>query len=140
MKKETSQWGKDVRKAAIDKNMTLKQLSEKIGYSFSTVSTVINGRYSNKSYRTIANKINEVLGTHGMPERISTPSDEWCQAVKIEMVKRKMSINEAAEKLNISRDRLSLIINGRMKMNREIVCAVNRLLDIKILDTSAGDN
>ena len=27
MKKETSQWSKDVRKAVIDKDMTLKQLS-----------------------------------------------------------------------------------------------------------------
>ena len=84
MGKETSQWGKDVRKAAIDKDMTLKQLAESIGYSYATVSSVINGRYSNASVQTIAEKINEVLGTKGMPERIDTPSDEWCQCVKIE--------------------------------------------------------
>lgn len=34
MKKETSQWGKDVRKAVIDKDMTIKQLAESIGYSY----------------------------------------------------------------------------------------------------------
>ena len=33
MKQETSQWGKAVKKAVIDHNMTLKQLAEKIGYS-----------------------------------------------------------------------------------------------------------
>ena len=31
MKQETSQWGKAVKKAVIDHDMTLKQLAEKIG-------------------------------------------------------------------------------------------------------------
>lgn len=39
MKQETSQWGKAVKKAVIDHDMTLKQLAEKIGYSNATVST-----------------------------------------------------------------------------------------------------
>lgn len=131
MKKEASQWSKDVRKAVIDKDMTLKQLAESIGYSVATVSSVINGRYSNASYQTIAEKINEALGTEGLPERIDTPSDEWCQCVKIELVKRKMSVNQLAEKLNVSRDRLSLVINGKM-MNEKIVTAVDGLLNITL--------
>ena len=139
MGKETSQWGKDVRKAAIDRDMTLKQLAESIGYSYATVSSVINGRYSNASVQTIAEKINGVLGTKGMPERIDTPSDEWCQCVKIELVKKKMSVNQLAEKLNVSRDRLSLVINGRM-MNEKIVDAVSRLLEIKSVGCTLGDN
>lgn len=139
MRKEASQWGKDVRKAAIDKDMTLKQLAESIGYSYATVSSVINGRYSNASYQAIAEKINGVLGTKGMPERIDTPSDEWCQCVKIELVKRKMSVNQLAEKLNVSRDRLSLVINGRM-MNEKIVDAVGSLLGIRMSAVPSGDN
>lgn len=131
MKKEASQWSKDVRKAVIDKDMTLKQLAESIGYSVATVSSVINGRYSNASYQTIAEKINEALGTEGLPERIDTPSDEWCQCVKIELVKRKMSVNQLAENLNVSRDRLSLVINGKM-MNEKIVSAVDGLLNITL--------
>jgi len=139
MKRETSQWSKDVRKAVIDKDMTLKQLAESIGYSYPVVSSVINGRYSNTSVQTIAEKINGVLGTKGMPERIDTPSDEWCQCVKIELVKKKMSVNQLAEKLNVSRDRLSLVINGRM-MNEEIVSAVSNLLSIKMLAVPSSDN
>nr|DAL67092.1 MAG TPA: repressor protein [Caudoviricetes sp.] len=139
MKKETSQWSKDVRKAVIDNDMTLKQLAERIGYSVATVSSVINGRYSNASYQAIAEKINEVLGTEGLPERIDTPSDEWCQTVKIELMKQKMSVNLLAEKLDISRDRLSLVINGKM-MNEKIVDAVNSLLNIKIPAIPSGDN
>lgn len=138
MRKETSQWSKDVRKAVIDKDMTLKQLAGSIGYSYAVVSSVINGRYSNASYQTIAEKINEKLGTTGLPERIETPSDEWCQAVKIELVKQKMSVNQLAEKANVSRDRLSLVINGKM-MNEDIVDAINRLLNIT-LPVSSGDN
>lgn len=139
MKKETSQWSKDVRKAVIDNDMTLKQLAERIGYSVATVSSVINGRYSNASYQAIAEKINEVLGTEGLPERIDTPSDEWCQTVKIELMKQKMSVNLLAEKLDISRDRLSLVINGKM-MNEKIVDAVNSLLNINIPAIPSGDN
>lgn len=139
MKKETSQWSKDVRKAVIDKDMTLKQLAESIGYSVATVSSVINGRYSNASYQKIAEKINEVLGTKGLPERVDTPSDEWCQSVKIELVKRKMSVNQLAEKLDVSRDRLSLVINGKM-MNEQIVNAVNNLLNITSSAVPSGGN
>lgn len=139
MKKETSQWSKDVRKAVIDKDMTLKQLAESIGYSVATVSSVINGRYSNASYQEIAEKINKVLGTKGLPERVDTPSDEWCQSVKIELVKQKMSVNQLAEKLDVSRDRLSLVINGKM-MNEQIVNAVNSLLNITLSVVPSGGN
>ena len=139
MGKETSQWSKDVRKAMIDKDTTLKQLSENIGYCYTTVSSVINGRYSNSSCQEITEKINLELGVKGMPERINTPSDEWCQCVKIELVKRKMSVSQLAKKLDVSRDRLSLVINGRM-MNEKIVDAINKLMDIKIPVISSGLN
>lgn len=112
MKQETSQWGKAVKKAVIDHDMTLKQLAEKIGYSNAAVSQVVNGRYSNSSYKVIAEKINEVLGTEGLPERTETPSDEWCQTVKVELVKQSMTVNELAKQLDVSRDRLPLVING----------------------------
>ena len=121
MKQETSQWGKAVKKAVIDHDMTLKQLAEKIGYSNATVSQVVNGRYSNSSYKVIAEKINEVLGTEGLPERTETPSDEWCQTVKV---------------LDVSRDRLSLVINGKM-MNEAIVSGVNNLLGINLVAVPA---
>lgn len=138
MRKETSQWSKDVRKAVIDKDMSLKQLAENIGYSYAVVSSVINGRYSNASYQAIVDKINEEMGTTGMPERIDTPSDEWCQAVKIELVKRNMSVNQLAERVGVSRDRLSMVINGRM-MNKQIVEDVNRMLNIGLSAVPAGD-
>lgn len=131
MMQEISQWGKDVKKAVIDQNMTLKQLAEKTGYSIATISKVVNGRYSNASYKNIAQKINEALGTNGLPERIETPSDEWCQTVKVELVKQNMTVNELAKQLNVSRDRLSLVINGKM-MNEAIINGVNNLLEINL--------
>lgn len=131
MMQEISQWGKDVKKAVIDQNMTLKQLAEKTGYSIATISKVVNGRYSNASYKNIAKKINEALGTNGLPERTETPSDEWCQTVKVELVKQNMTVNELAKQLNVSRDRLSLVINGKM-MNEAIINGVNNLLEINL--------
>ena len=126
-----SQWSKDVKKALIDKGMTMRELGEKIGYSTATVSAVIGGRYSNASYKEIAGKINDTLGTNGMPERVTTPSDEWCCAVKVELVKKSMTVNDLAEKVGVSRDRMSLVINGKM-MNDEITAKVTELLDISI--------
>ena len=131
MMQEISQWGKDVKKAVIDQNMTLKQLAEKTGYSIATISKVVNGRYSNASYKNIAQKINEALGTNGLPERTETPSDEWCQTVKVELEKQNMTVNELAKQLNVSRDRLSLVINGKM-MNEAIINGVNNLLEINL--------
>lgn len=131
MKQITPEWGKAVKKAAIDQNMTLKQVAEAIGYSNAVVSQVINGRYSKSSYKYIAMKINELLGIEGLPERTDTPSDEWCQAVKIELVKRDMTVSELANRLKVSRDRLSLVVNGKM-MNHEIVKGVNSLLGVSI--------
>lgn len=139
MKRGTPKWSKDVRKAVIDKEMTIKQLAKDIGYSMSTVSSVINGRYSNASYQEIADKIDKVLGTEGLPERIYTPSDEWCQVVKIELVKRKMNVSQLAKELDISRDRLSLVINGKM-MNDEITDAVCSILDIDLPVVPSGDD
>ena len=139
MRNESSQWSKDVRKALIDKDMTIKQLAEHIGYSVMTVSSIINGRYSNSSYQAIAEKINAELGTEGLPERIDTPSDRWCEAVKIELIKRKMNISQLADQLDVSRDRLSLVINGKM-MNTKIVEAVNDTLNITIPALSSSVN
>ena len=137
MKQETSQWGKAVKKAVIDHDMTLKQLAEKIGYSNATVSQVVNGRYSNSSYKVIAEKINEVLGTEGLPERTETPSDEWCQTVKVELVKQSMTVNELAKQLDVSRDRLSLVINGKM-MNEARRTALLRSLQNQKADQVAS--
>lgn len=139
MRKEPSQWSKDVRKAMIDEGMTIKQLAENVGYSFAVISSVINGRYSNKTYRQIVEKINERLGTKGLPERVNTPSMDWCNAVKAELLYQDMSINQLAEKMDVSRDRISLVINGKM-MNEDIVNTINRILDIKLSAIPADDN
>lgn len=145
MRKKTSQWSKDVRKAVIDKDITLKELAENIGYSFPVVSSVINGRYSNTSYRKIAAKINNFLGTEGLPERVAMPSPEWCKAVKIELLgdekkqKPPTTVSQLAKDLGISRDRLSLVINGKM-MDEKIIADVNNLLNITIPSIPSDDD
>lgn len=126
-----SQWSKDVKKALIDKDMTMNELAAKIGKSQAVISSVIGGRYSNSTYKDIVEKINKVLGTEGLPERVATPSDEWCCAVKIELVKRNMTVNDLAERLEVSRDRMSLVINGKM-MNKDIIEKVVELLGISV--------
>lgn len=134
-----SQWAKDVKKALIDKDMTIRQLGEEIGYSTATISAVIGGRYSNTSYKEIVDIINKKLGTKGMPSRTTTPSDKWCSAVKVELVKRSMTVNELAKKTGVSRDRLSLVINGKM-MNEEITKKVIKVLGISVPVLSVSHN
>lgn len=139
MNTKMSRWAKDVKKAVIDHDMTLKQLAESIGYSYAIVSQVLNGRYANATVKQIVEKINEKLGTEGMPERTDTPSDKWCEEVKIALVKNHMTVNELANEIGVARDRLSLVINGKM-MNNEIVVAVNKLLDIKLPAVTSCDS
>ena len=127
---------KTVKKDSNRPRYDIEAAGRKIGYSNATVSQVVNGRYSNSSYKVIAEKINEVLGTEGLPERTETPSDEWCQTVKVELVKQSMTVNELAKQLDVSRDRLSLVINGKM-MNEAIVSGVNNLLGINLVAVPA---
>lgn len=124
-----SQWSKDVKKALIDRGMTLDELGETIGYRSATISAVLGGRYANATCDKISSKINDALGTVGRPERTTTPSDEWRCAVKCELIKRNMTMTELADKLDISRDRMSLVINGKM-MNDNIVSMVSETLGI----------
>ena len=49
----------------------------------------------------------------------------------MELVKQSMTVNELAKQLDVSRDRLSLVINGKM-MNEAIVSGVNNLLGISM--------
>lgn len=126
-----SRWGKDVKIALINRDMTIKQLSEMIGYSQVATSGVINGTYSRSTYKDIAEKINAVLGTTGWPERVSTASDEWCKAVKKALIDRDMEMNTVAEQLGVSRDELSIVVRGKKKDDR-IINALNQKLEITI--------
>lgn len=55
-----STWGKEVKKTLIDKNMSISELAELIGYSKTYTISVINGKIVGAS--KIEAKINEVLG------------------------------------------------------------------------------
>lgn len=131
------QWYADVKNAMHDKGITVQQLAEETGYAISTVSQTINGRYSRRSYQAIAEKINSVLGTKGLPERICAPSDEWCRSVKIELIRKNMSIGQLAEAAGVTRDKMSYVINGRT-MDQQVVNTVSRLLDIALPESSLG--
>lgn len=114
-----------------DKGITVRQLAEETGYAISTVSQTINGRYSRRNYQAIVSRINRVLGTEGLPERIHTPSDEWCQSVKIGLIRKNMSVSQLAEASGVTRDKMSHVINGRM-MDCQVVDTVSRLLGIAL--------
>ena len=124
-----SRWSKDVKIALIERDMSIKELAESLGYSVCTLSNVINGRYANSTYKEIVEKVNKTLGTEGEPERISLPSDDWCQSVKIALLQKKMSMGELAEKVGFQKDVVSLVCNGRSK-NPDIICKINDLLEI----------
>ncbi len=140
MKKPLSRWSKDVRKGLIEKEMTVAELAERIGYSQSVVASVVSDRRFNSNCQTIAKKINEVLDIDGMPERsFLIPSKEWCKNVRIELIKQEMSIKQLAEKIGASGDAVSLILNGKSK-NVKIMKAINDALNIPTLETPSNDN
>ena len=126
-----SKWGKDVKIALIERNMTIKELSVAVGTNYSIVSNVIHGKYPNETYKDIAEKINNVLGTKGLPERNYNTDKKWCKAVKIALIEKGLSVNAIASQLGVSRDTVSLVVNGR-KRDDEIIDAINRELGITI--------
>lgn len=129
-KKVASPWNKAVKKALIDRDMTVKQLSAELGYTTTLISKLLNGRYASNEYEDIVARINDMLGTDGMPERLDTPSDEWCKEVRKRLIDEKMTIKQLSEEIGFTRDQVSLVINGRW-LQEEIVSAINKLLGIK---------
>lgn len=131
------QWYADVKNAMHDKGISVKQLAEETGYAISTVSQTINGRYSKRNYQAIVGRINSVLGTKGLPERIYAPLDEWCQSVKIELIRKNMNVGQLADAVGVTRDKMSHVINGRV-MDHQVVNTVSCLLDIALPESSFG--
>ncbi len=129
-KKIASPWNKEVKKALIDRDMTVKQLSAELGCTTSTISKLLNGRYASNEYEYIVTRINDMLGTKGTPERLDMPSDEWCKEVRKCLIDKKMTIKQLSEEIGFTRDQVSLVINGHW-LQEEIVAAINKLLGIK---------
>lgn len=126
-----SQWAKDVKKALIDRGMTQRELASELGYGVTTIACVISGRYASSSYATIAQKINDYLGTEGMPERVSVPSEDWRCAVKCALIKKNMTLGELASEVGVTRDKMSMVANGRM-MDQGVVDRTNEILGIDV--------
>ena len=60
IKRPLSAWSKKVKKALIDKNMTINELAENIGYSSTYTRNIVNGKIV--SATVAEKKINDVLG------------------------------------------------------------------------------
>ena len=60
IKRPLSAWSKMVKKALIDKNMTINELAEIIGYSSTYTRNIVNGKII--SATVAEQKINDVLG------------------------------------------------------------------------------
>lgn len=60
IKRPLSAWSKKVKKALIDKNMTINELAETIGYSSIYTRNIVNGKIV--SATVAEKKINDVLG------------------------------------------------------------------------------
>lgn len=130
------QWYADVKNAMRDKGISVKQLAEETGYAISTVTQTINGRYSRRNYQVIAGRINNVLGTKGLPERIYV-SDEWYRSAKIGLYDKNMSVVQLAQAAGVTRDKMDAVINGRM-VDQQIMNTVSRLLDIALPEVPSG--
>lgn len=59
-KKILPTWNKKVKKALIDKNMTIRELAEIVGYSTVYVTNIVNGKIVNAT--RAEEKINDALG------------------------------------------------------------------------------
>lgn len=134
-----SKWGKEVKKAMIDEEMTLKQLAEKTGYCSTTVSMVINGRYGKKNFTEIVTAINRALSLDELPEKPEMPSEEWLKSVRKAMIDKGINqVNQLAAQVGFNRDRVSLVLNG--SYDKTVIAAINKLLDIPEESGSSDGN
>jgi len=124
-----STWGKDVKKALIDREMTIKQLAIETGHCVAVISSLINGRYAKSNYAEIANQINGILGTDGLPERPKVPSDDLRSQMWAKIKTENINIKQLSERIGYSRDRISLVLNGHY-YDEAVVKAIKKELGI----------
>lgn len=132
-------WKKEVKKALVDREMNLQEVSEKAGYCYTTVSALVSGRIAKDNYKEVAMQINAVLGIEGIPDKPTVPSPEWCMAVRAAIWERKMSVGQLSKSAGFSRDRVSLVINGH-SMDKPVIEAVSKVLEIKEPEELTGDS
>ena len=123
------EWGKEVKKALVDKGTNLQSVAKEIGCSYSVVTALISGRIVKGNYLDIAEKINRILEIQPLPEKPTLPSDEWCGAVRAQLYILKMSISQLSEKIGYNRDRISLVLNGHA-MDQPVIEKINEILGI----------
>lgn len=133
------EWGIEVKKACIDKDVNLHTVSKAIGHSYSAVTSLISGRVVKTNYLEVAKKINEYLGISVLPEKPKLPSSEWCAAVRAKLYILKMNIGQLSEKTGFSRDRLSLVLNGHT-MDDPAIERINEVLKIEVPVVSNNSN
>lgn len=132
-----SEWGKEIRKALVDKGTNLQSVSEKIGYSYSVVTALISGRIVKGNYLEIAQKLNKALEVEILPKKPQLPSNEWCGAVRAKLFVEKMSISDLSNVIDFNRDRVSLVLNGHA-MDEPVIEKINKLLKIEVPVVSTG--
>lgn len=125
-----SEWERQVRQALAGKGVNLQYVAEKTGYSYSIVAALVSGNTVKKNYLEVAEAINRILEIEDLPEKPDgLPSEGWCMDVRMAMLKRQMSVGELSKKTGYTRDRVSLVINGR-HTDVPVIEAINSLLAI----------
>ena len=132
-----SEWCKEIRVALAKKETNLQNVAKKIGYSYTTVTALISGRVVKNNYLEIANKINEVLEVNVLPEKPQLPSDEWCGTVRAKLYVKKMNINELSRSIGVTRDKVSLVLNGHA-LDWAVIEKINEKLKIEVPAVPVG--
>ena len=132
-----SEWCKEIRVALAKKETNLQNVAKKIGYSYTTVTALISGRFVKNNYLEIANKINEVLEVNVLPEKPQLPSDEWCGTVRAKLYVKKMNINELSRSIGVNRDKVSLVLNGHA-LDWAVIEKINEKLKIEVPAVPVG--
>lgn len=126
-----SEWCKEVRVALAKKETNLQNVSQEIGYSYTTVTSLISGRVVKNNYLDVAKKINAVLEVDVLPEKPQLPSDEWCGAVRAKLYVTKMNISELSRAIGFNRDKVSLVLNGHA-LDWPVIEKINEELKIEV--------
>ena len=130
-----TQWGKDVKIALVNKEMSVIQFGKGIGVRPAVLSQLMHGRYAGKDFDNVVEKINSELGTQGKPPRPKL-SAEWRKAAMDAMNQvvgedvYKLKVNELADEIGFSRDRVSLVINGKT-IDEPVIEAISKKLNIE---------
>lgn len=104
--RHTTEFGKEVLKALIEKNITMKDISDALGVSQTEISYIVNGKRKSKE---MCDRVREYIDS--LDDNCGI--DEFEKNIRLKLIDADMKVSDVAKELNVSRAATYAALTGQ---------------------------